>query len=164
MRISSSLTPEKYLTAVKLRMSGHFEHHERFTGFFFRSFFHITHHAEYEWDRRYNSPKNAAVGYLKKTEGGCEIRFFTARGLLCPAQFIFYFLLFSVVLISGLAWRGILDDVGLPVSIGISFAATLFPALISALFEGATERSWEGRRALLALLEDPTDPFLYLKR
>ena len=164
MRISSSLTPEKYLTAAKLRMSGHFEYHERFTGFFFRSFFHITHHAEYEWDRRYKSPKNAAVGYIKKTEDGCEIRFFTAIGLLCPAQFIFYFLFFSVVLISGLAWRGILDDVGLPVSICISFFATLFPALISALFEGATDRSWEGRDALLALLEDPTDPFLYLKQ
>lgn len=164
MRISSPLPAKKYLTAVKMRMSGHFEHTERFTGFFLGPCFHITRHAEYEWDRRYNSPKNAAVGYVRETDEGCEIRFFTARGLLCPAQFIFYFLFFSVVLISGLAWRGVLDEVGVPVSIGISFVAMLFPALISALFEGATDRSWEGRRALLALLEDPTDPFLYLRQ
>ena len=63
-----------------------------------------------------------------------------------------------------LAWKGILNEVGLPVSIGISFAATLLPALVSAFFEGATDRSWEGREALLAMLKDPTDPFLYLKQ
>ena len=164
MRISSPLQASKYLTAAKMRMSGHFEHHERFTGFFFGPCFHITHHAEYEWDRRYSSPKNAAVGYVRETDDGCEIRFFLARGLLCPAHFLGFFLFFAVVLISMLPWRGILAEVGLPIAIGICFIATLFPALISALFEGATDRSWEGRRALLALLEDPTDPFLYLKR
>ena len=57
MRLSSPLQARKYLTSVKMRMSGHFDHHERFTGFFLGSFFHITHHAEYEWDRRYKSLK-----------------------------------------------------------------------------------------------------------
>ena len=164
MRLSSPLQARKYLTSVKMRMSGHFDHHERFTGFFLGSFFHITHHAEYEWDRRYKSPKNAAVGYIKQTADGCEIRFFLARGLLCPAQFLGFFLFFCVVLTSMLAWNGILNEVGLPVSIGISFAATLLPSLVSAFFEGATDRSWEGREALLAMLKDPTDPFLYLKQ
>ena len=103
MRLSSPLQARKYLTSVKMRMSGHFDHHERFTGFFLGSFFHITHHAEYEWDRRYKSPKNAAVGYIKQTADGCEVRFFLARGLLCPAQFLGFFLFFCVVLTSMLA-------------------------------------------------------------
>ena len=163
MKLSSSLTTREYLIAMRMRMSGHFDWNERFTGFFLGSCFHVTHHAGYEWDRRYASPKNAAVGYIKETENGCEVRYFLARGLLCPTQFISYFLTFTLILIAMMAFHDLLSVASIPVCIGIGFVGTLVPAFISAAFEGLSERSFEGRQALLALLENPEDLFLYLR-
>ena len=163
MKQISSLSRRQYLLCMRMRMSGHFDWNERFTGFFLGNCFHVTHHAGYEWDRRYASPKNAAVGYIKETDEGCEVHYFLSRGMLCPAQLISYFLVFTFAIIVMFAWNNLLTEVGLPLCIGISLIATVVPACVSALFESTTERSAEGREALLALLEDPTDPFLHLR-
>ena len=163
MKQTSSLSRRQYLISLRMRMSGHFDWNERFTGFFLGNCFHVTHHAGYEWDRRYASPKNAAVGYIKETDEGCELHYFLARGMLCPAQFLSYFLLFTAALIGMCAWYDLQSEMGLPLYIGIGLIMTAVPACITTLFESTSERSAEGREALLALLEDPTDPFLHLR-
>ena len=163
MRITSTLAPKAYLATVKEQMSGHFElGAERFTGFFLGPCFHVTHHAGHEWNRRYTNEKNAAVGYVRKTEDGCELRFILFKGFLCPAQFLFWQCLFVLPYF----FIFLLNEVTAPdllwPTLGICCGfLTLFLATAT-FFESLTERSEEGRRILLAFLIDPNDPFSYL--
>ena len=94
MIIRNHLSPKEYLSAMKGRMSGHFElGQERFTGFFLGRLFYVTHHAGYEWNRRITNEKSAALGYVKKVETGCEVHCIRFRGMLCPLQFIPFYLI-----------------------------------------------------------------------
>ena len=161
--IESAYSPTEHLDAIKENMSGHFEFGaERFTGFFFNNWFHVTHHAGYEWNRRYTNAKNAAVGYVKKTENGCELHFVCLKGLLIPAQFLSLLVLliplvFLMAMSQGITDEGIIGRVLL-----FEFIAAIPLSLIGTFFESVTERSEEGKRVLLALLLDPKDPFSYL--
>jgi hypothetical protein len=83
--------------------------------------------------------------------------------MLCPAQFISLFLIYTLILIGMLAFKNLLSAVGVPLCILIGLIVTLLQGIISALFESTTERSEAGRQALLALLEDPKDPFANLR-
>ena len=57
----SSQNAKDYLQAMKQQMSGHFQFGvERYTGFFFRNCFYVTHHAGFEWNRKITNQKNAA--------------------------------------------------------------------------------------------------------
>ena len=163
MRITSSLPPKAYLAAVKERMSGHFElGAERFTGFFLGPRFHITHHAGHEWNRRYTNEKNAAVGYVRKTDEGCELRFVLFKGFLCPAQFLFWLLFAALLYTFIFLFSGITDPDTIWPAIGIGCGAIALFLPIATLFESMTDRSEEGKRILLAFLIDPVDPFSYL--
>ena len=163
MRITSPLPQKAYLTAMKDQMDGHFNFGtERFTGFFLGSCFYVTHHSGYEWNRKYTNQKNAAMGYVRKAEEGCEVRFIRFRGLLCPSQFLLEVLLLVLCWISIMLAEGIWIPNAFLIGLGISFAVTTISAPIATLFESLTERSEEGRRILLAFLLDPTDPFSYL--
>lgn len=163
MRITSSLTPKAYLAAAKEQMSGHFElGAERFTGFFLGRCFHITHHAGHEMNRRYTNEKNAAVGYVRKTDEGCELRFVLFKGLLCPAQFLVWLCLVALFYIFMMLFNGITDPDTLWLGAGIGCAAIILLLPIATFFESLTARSEEGRRILLAFLIDPADPFSYL--
>lgn len=161
--IESPYSPKEHLDAIKENMGGHFEFGaERFTGFFFKNWFHVTHHAGYEWNRRYTNQKNAAVGYVRKTENGCVVRFVCFKGALVPAQFLsLLILMIPLVFLMSLS-RGITDE-GVIRSVLLFMLIALLPiALIGTFFESVTERSEEGKRILLALLLDPKDPFSYL--
>ncbi len=161
--ITSSYSPEEHLNAIKENMGGHFTFGaERFTGFFLGKWFHVTHHAGYEWNRRYTNQKNAAVGYVKETENGCEVRFVCFKGALVPAQFLWILALmiplaFLVALSEGVTDALVIRNVFL-----FMLIAALPASLIGTLFESLTERSEEGKRILLAMLLDPKDPFSYL--
>ena len=162
MRIISSLTPKAWLSAAKEQMSGHLElGAERYTGFFIGPWFHITHHAGHEWNRKITNQKNAAVGYVRKTDDGCELRFMLFKGMLCPAQFIFWLCVFAAICvlytISGIA---AVADFWPSMIIALGIGILLLP--IATLMESLTEQSQEGRKILLALLLDPDDPFSYL--
>lgn len=163
MRITSPLPKKAYLAAMKDQMDGHFDFGtERFTGFFCGSYFYVTHHAGYEWNRRYTNQKNAAMGYVRETEEGCEVRFVRFRGLLCPAQFLFTLLLMALCTVFIMLTEGFWEPKALLIGLGISVAVTIISAPIATLIESLTERSEEGRRILLAFLIDPEDPFSYL--
>ena len=163
MVFHSDLPKNAYLAAMKDEMGSHFDFgSERFTGFFLGNCFYVTHHAGYEWNRRYTNQKNAALGYVCKADDGCDVRFIRFRGMLCPAQFLFILLLFVPILTFAMLTHGIMNAEVFLLGLGISFAAVAITAPISALIESLTERSEEGRRILLAFLIDPSDPFSYL--
>lgn len=161
--ITSPLPSKEYLDAVKENMGGHFElGAERFTGFFLGKCFHVTHHAGHEWNRRYSNQKNAAVGYVKETDDGCEVRFVCLKGALVPSQFLLTLVLIVPLLLLIALSRGITDASVISSTILFSLIAVIPFALIATFFESVTERSEEGKRILLAFLLDPKDPFSYL--
>lgn len=165
MTIHSQLSAKNYISALKEQMDSHFAlGAERFTGFFAGRCFCVTHHAGYEWNRKYTNQKNCAVGYVKQTDSGCEVRFLRFKGGFCPPQFIFLFLLILALLLFQVFLEGgLLINAAIAITlIGISLGASLLGAAIETFFESLTAKSEEGRKILIALLMDPDDPFSYL--
>lgn len=154
MIICSALSPKEYLSAVKSNMSSSLElGQERFTGFFLGRLFYVTYHSGYEYDRRLNNPKNAALGYVKETSTGCDVRFLTFRGAMCPLVFLpllLCMLACSIVI-------GAPDNIQM--SSIIALIVTVLYAPIEALIEFMNERAEEGHKTLLSMLIDPTDPY-----
>ena len=100
MRIQTSLAPNTYRDAIKERLGSYFAWGtERFTGWFLGRFFYVTHHAGYEWNRRITNQKNAAFGYVRKTEHGSDVRCFLFQGVLCPQYLLPYLLIFGIYLL-----------------------------------------------------------------
>lgn len=158
MRIQSSLTPKEYRRAMKERMGSRFAlWSERFTGIFIGRFFYVTHHAGYEWNRRITNQKNAALGFIKTTESGSEVRFLLFQSVFCPQYFLLFLLICGGYTLASLP---IYQD--LPLFICIELLTLIVVPLLCAFFESLTEGSIEGRKCLLGLLADPTDFFAYL--
>lgn len=156
MIIQSPLAPKAYLSAMRKQMGAHTAFgQERFTGFFGVCMFYVTYHSGYEWDRRHNNPKNAAMGYAKTTDRGCEVHFLRFRGALCPLVFL---PMLIIVLACCLFWKGFGTEYDLWIKLGIGFAVTLPTALLESFFESLSQRSEEGYWTLLSLLKDPSDP------
>ena len=121
---------------------------ERFAGFAIGPVFYVIHHSEYEYDRRVSMPKNAALGFMRSTDTGCTLHFLTFRGMLCPSQFLILFLI--GLMICAAQYH---DNIpGLPL---IVLAILLVVAGGSTFAESCTERSEEGKYALLQLLSGP---------
>jgi hypothetical protein len=156
MKIQSSMCKKDYMNAMRKEMSGHFELGvERLTGFFLGSCFYVTYHSGFEWNRKYTNQKNAAMGYVKSTAEGCEIRFLRFRGAMCPL--VFLPLLIVMILLGPLPGG---DDFFL--NLKISVIATFIAAPILTIFECCTEESEQGRRRLLSFLKDPAEPRKHL--
>ena len=165
MVIQSPLPKNAYLAAMKSQMSGHFEFGvERYTGFFLGNCFYVTHHTGYDWEQRYTNLKNAAMGYVKKKDDGCEVHFCRFRGLLCPLHFLFVWLIMELPINFITLFRTQGNIKALSFGWIATFVATLLSALISVPFEGLTYASEEGRRCLLSLLFDPTDPYANINK
>ena len=158
MKLQSTHTPKAYIMAMKQRMGSRFAFwSERFTGTFIGRLFYVTHHAGYEWDRRITNQKNAALGYLRKTENGSEVRFLLFQGVLCPQYLIFYLLILGMYLLG--TWPAFWEA---PLLMIFCILIILSMPLLATFFETLTDGSIEGRKNLLGLLADPSDPFAYL--
>ena len=158
MRLQSTHTPKEYKRAMKERMGSRFAiGSERFTGTFIGRVFYVTHHAGYEWNRKYTCQRNAALGYMKKAETGCEVRFLTFQSFLCPTVLIPYLLLIAILGI--FAFPGIFHMPGLLI---VECIIALGMPLVYTAIEILTDGSIEGRKCLLGLLADPADLFAYL--
>lgn len=158
MRFQTPLTPKDYRSAAKERMGSYFAWgSERFTGWFLGKFFYVTHHAGYEWNRRITSQKNAALGYVKKTENGSEVRFILFQGMLCPSVLIPYLLLAGIYLL--FTWPVLIVKI---FSLLFTLLIIVGTPLLATVIEISTNDSIEGRKTLLGLLIDPTDYFAYL--
>ena len=163
MRIQSDLSKTEYLDSLKKRMGSTFAFGvERFTGFTVGRLFYVTHHAGYEWNRRISNQKNAALGYVEQTPEGCHARFICFKGMLCPGQFLLGCLLTAIIAFFSFISQSDWTDEAATIIFGCCAAALILGTLIEAWSESLTERSEEGRKCLLALLLDPSDPFAYL--
>jgi len=160
MIFQSNLPKSAYLAATKGQMEGHLQFGaERFTGFFVGNCFYVTYHSGWEYNRRITNQKNAAMGYVKRTDEGCEVHFRRFRGLLCPMQFFPLLIFFELALIFGTLVRQRWTSGALLLSLGIGLAAVTVTALISTAAECCTEGSEDGRRTLLSFLMNPMDPY-----
>ena len=158
MRLHSTHTPKAYKSALKERMGSRFAiGSERFTGIFIGKLFYVTHHAGYEWNRQITNQKNAALGLIKATESGSEIRFLLFQSVLCPQYLILYLLICGGYAVG--TWPVMRVS---PFLIAIEFLILIGLPLLMTLFESLTEGSIEGQKNLLGLLADPTDFFAYL--
>lgn len=163
MRLTSPLPPEEYIDAMKEQMGSRWDFgSERFTGFFLGNVFNVTFHSGYEFDRRYNNPKNSALGFVVKREQGCEVRFVRLKGLLNPPTFFLYALICTLILLLVVLSEGLMTPPfgeELLYCIGIGFGVAAFAALASAFWEGFSQRSAEGARTLVSFLLNPKDPY-----
>lgn len=164
MVFESSLSRDEYLSALKEMMSAHTEFGvERFTGFFLGSRLYITHHGDYQWNRKITCHKNAALGFVKQTPTGCEIHFTLFRGLLCPAVAFSLFLIGYLISVALFAFSGFPGEFGIRSCLLICLAivgitlAIMLP--VYTLFEAMISESEDGRRMLLSLLQDPVHPY-----
>ena len=157
--VTSSLSLHRYRDAVKENLGSHFALlTERFTGIFIGKWFYITHHAGYRWNERYTNQTNAAIGRVKETDDGCQVRFITFKGLLCPGAFFTMLVFGYLFFLLGFASEG-LNSLNIWTTSLIGPGVVVIMAPILALIESLTPRSAEGKRILLAMLLDPTDPF-----
>lgn len=156
MMLTSPLSKKDYLSALKSQMGSFWAFGtERFTGLILGNFFSISHHCDSEWNRRITGQTNSAIGFVKKTNEGCEVRFLRFKGLLHPPRFVLFmgFMLLFALLIS-------LGRKPIPLPVTLVVAAII--AAIGTLFEAMTVESAQGGKILNALLIDPSDPFSYL--
>jgi hypothetical protein len=160
MVFHSNLPRKQYMRALIANMSSHFAlGQERFTGFFIGNLFYVTYHSGREWNHKITNQKNAAVGFLKKAKDGCDVHFIRFRGLLCPTQFLLYWLLVALVALLGGFQGEVWNEEAMRNNlIFVSIFMAIY-APIYTLFESATDASEEGRRVLLSCLLDPTDPY-----
>ncbi len=163
MKIPSALSKEKYLSSLKRNMSAHSEFGaERFTGFFAGRFFYVTHHCGYEWNRKITNQKNAAFGYVKESENGCEVHFIRFRGAFCPMVFLPLFLVLYAASVALFLYVGLQEFYGiggiLLISLAIAGPILAISLPIATFWECLTEKSENGRRLLLSMLRDPTNP------
>ena len=160
MVLQSPLSKKEYLESLQENMGAHSDFgSERFTGFFVGSCFYVTHHAGYEWNRRISNQKNAAMGYVKKAEEGCDVHFIRFKGAMCPLVFLPLFLIMGLVLSFGALTNQLWHGYTHLLIWAIAFAVTAITAPISALMESMTDQSEDGRRSLLSMLVDPSDPY-----
>ncbi len=156
MVFSSSLSPKTYLSAMGNHMGEFLDFgSQRFTGFSLGPVFYVTFHSGFEWNRRITNQKNAALGYVKAVETGCEVRFLRFRGFLCPLQFLLYLVLSELIVLCS----GIAPEIGFWPAMAVGFDINLFLAPLETLMESMTDESEEGRRTLLSFLQDPSDPY-----
>lgn len=157
MKIDSEYTPDEYIHHMRCHMSAHSEFGvERFTGFFAGRFFYVTRHSRFEWNRKFTNQKNAALGYVKKTENGCQVRFIRFRGMLCPMIFLPLLLFCLAASLLIFAWDGLSEYYSIALLLAIICIAVYAP--LETLFECMTAESEKGRRILLSFLKDPADP------
>ena len=157
MAIESQHTPKEYMSSLRYYMESHFDFgQERFTGFFLWRFFYVTHHAGLEWNRKITNQKNAAMGFVTKSGDGCKVHYLRFRALMCPLVFIPCYALILLM--------AMLDSTNSQLTnIILATVTMLISAPISAVVESCTERGEDGRRSLVSLLMDPSDPLTNYK-
>ena len=160
MVFHSELTKKAYLSAMKGNMSGHFEFgSERFTGFFIGNLFYVTYHSGYEWNRRITNQKNAAMGFVKKVEDGCDVHFLRFKGMFCPLVFLPMYLFMVFAFMIGIP-SPLIDGINLVGNCCIwALVFMAITAPIATLAESLTDASMEGRSILLSLLTNPVDAY-----
>ena len=163
MRIHSKHSAKTYLSELRHSLVSIFDFDfwsERFTGFIIGSFFCVTHHCDHELNRRINGETVTAIGIVKQSDDGCNVRFFTIWGEFRP-QGLFMLLCFELLYVIFYFTLGhiSLNTSHMPIMIGAIFAIGLLCASISALISWLTENGQAGYQSLISLLLDPANPY-----
>lgn len=157
MTVLSDLPRNAYLYSLRQQTGSWLElGMERFTGVFLGSFFYITYHSGYEWNRRITNEKNRAIGFVRRHGEGSKVCFLRFKGYLEPVCLAVIFLVCLLVLYMTASAAGVEF---LPWYYGVAFAAAFFACAVSAVRDSLTERGQEGARVLLAALRNPDDPY-----
>lgn len=151
MQIVTSIEKKEYLRELRGQMESWFAFGQRrFTGVVLGNFICITSHGGFEWDRRYTSPKNRAIGFVKDNGEGCEARVILTAGFMDPVSILLSYL-FGVIFFSiksGRLTPNLTDHI-----FAVAFALVL--AVISYLADSFTQRGRESLADLLTLLQNP---------
>lgn len=157
MTIHSDYSKKTYLKALKHGMDSHFQFlTERATGFFLGSFFLVTYHSGWEWNRKITNEKNTAMGIVSPEGNGCKVRFVNIKGYLAPHYFFWFWLLSCLCL-----YFYTPDPSYTLITAVIMLPVTAVILGIDAMFQSMTERSDEGERELINILRDPVKLFSY---
>lgn len=165
----SPLKKRKYLYELRQQMGSWSDFGlSRFTGLILGNFFHITRHSDFEWDRRYGSPKSRAIGFVTKAGDETQVWALCFYGDIDPItmirNFVLWFLLTTFVFVIeniGAVGRGasIVDLFSSILShpqtylYGVAFAFLL--GLGTALGYWFTERGRQNMEELRSLLQNP---------
>lgn len=157
MKIHSEHTPKEYLHALKKRRGSFLAFGgQRFTGFVIGRFFSITHHAGFEFNRKYTNERNSAVGFVQKTEYGSCVRYIPLKGWTTPQALIpFFSLLFIPFYFT--------NTFDLGAAALHSLAITALMAVSSAIVDSVTENGQRGEMEIFGLMYDPANPLAYLE-
>lgn len=163
MKIHTQLSKKQWLCSMKENMGSFTTFgEERFTGFFFGPVFRVTYHSGYEWNRRITNQKNTAIGFVKKSDTGCEIRYIRTKGLLYPSGLLMYWGIICAIagITASLSNPQMAGELFL-ITCAIAFVVMVITAPLTALFEAFTDESEEGRKILLTTMIAPDDPRAY---
>ena len=153
MILNSDISPEDYREAVRSKLENYrFPWDERFTGHFIGPVFYVVHHCARKWNRRISGETNNAIGFLKKTDTGCQVHFVKTKGILNPPQFLM-FCLIDVIMFSALQTTPAVKSLGFWLFSALFLG---FCVLYSAIVCTLTDNGEYGEDALLSLLENPT--------
>ena len=152
MRIISPIEKKKYILNLRGQMESWFAFGQRrFTGVVWGSFFCITSHGGFEWNRRYTSPKNRAIGFVKESGEGSEVSVILTAGLMDPVSILFLYGLY-VFCIASQGGRWITPN---PTEHIFAIILALVTAFISYITDSFTQRGQESLADLVTLLRNP---------
>ncbi len=157
MVIDSPLSPAAYKSAVRDKLEN-YRHiwDERYTGRFIGPLFCITHHSYWEWNRQITGEMNHAIGYLKKTDSGCQVHFIHTTGIVSPIHLLRWFFLFLILNFIGTCSAQVEFSFAIAANTIGSLLGVLLVALGTAISNAMTENGILGYNTLCALLDDPT--------
>ncbi len=159
MKIHSEHSVDAYLYELRQNFGSSTDFGvERFTGLVLGKFFCVTHHCAWEWNRRITCEKNTAIGYVKKSDNGSDVRFIKTKGDLRPQ------ILIPILLICAfIAWLVVtfmaLEIVAFLQIFCFLYQFELLRAILTAIGSSITEEGRTGKRIIISLIKNPKDPY-----
>ncbi len=157
MKIHSEHSVDAYLYELQENLGNSTDFGvERFTGLVWGKFFCVTHHCAWEWNRRITCEKNSAIGYVKKSDNGSDVRFIKTKGDLRP-QILIPFLLICAFI----AWLVVmtLETINFFQFVCYLYSIELLRAILTAIGSSITEEGRIGKRIIISLIKNPKDPY-----
>lgn len=150
-RISSPLNPGTYLALIRRSFGFPLAvYSERVTGITIGRFFSVAYYCPFEWNRRITNECNRAMGYVKETDGGSEVRFIRSAGMLSTSWLLFWTAVFSAF------YYVKLEEISL-FSVLLCAAAAFVLCLVTAFIDSLTEEGIQGAGVITRLLEKPDE-------
>lgn len=121
----------------------------------------MAYHSGWEWNRKVSNEKNRAIGYVKDTAEGTEVRFLRLYGYSNPLSLAILFLIGFFAGLLALSGAEYHREMNAKLIFGAQCGACVmvFSTLESVIASCVTERGQYGRKVLMAYLNNPEDPW-----